>query len=112
MTRVALSVCTRMSGPIRRLLGPMKTRLQGYIKQARILFMVPINESDLDKEETHLQDLIQRLSTNFALLERCNKEWTVLLTELRGEEKTAKEKEYLWAADGNDGLIELLLDSR
>ena len=73
--------------------------------------MVPINESDLDKEETQLQDLIQRLSTNIALLERCSKEWTALLTELRGKEKTAEEKDYLRAADKDDGLIELLLDS-
>ena len=74
--------------------------------------MIPINESDLDKEETQLKDLIQRLSTNIALLERCNKEWTTLLTELlKGEEKMVEEKEYLWAADGNNGLIELLLDS-
>ena len=88
MTRVALSTFARMSGPIRRLLGLTKARLQGYIKQARTLFMVPINESDLDKEETQLEDLIQRLSTNIALLERCNKERTMLLTELpKGEEK-------------------------
>ena len=102
----------RMSGPIRRFLGLTKTRLQGYIKQARFLFVVPINESDLDKEETQLEDLIQRLSTNIALLGRCNKEWAMLLTELlKGEEKMAEEKEYLWATDGNYGLIELLLDS-
>ena len=87
VTRVALSMFARMSGPIRRLLGPTKARLQGYIKQARTLFMVPINESDLDKEETQLEDLIQQLSTNIALLERCNKEWTMLLTEMpKGEE--------------------------
>ena len=74
--------------------------------------MVPINESDLDKEETQLEDLIQRLSTNITLLERCNKKWTMLLTKLlKGEEKMAEEKEYLWATDGDDGLIELLLDS-
>ena len=67
--------------------------------------------NDLDKEETQLQDLVQRISTNITLLERYNKEWTMLLAELRGEEKVAEEKEYLWAADGDDGLIELLLDS-
>ena len=54
--------------------------------------MVPINESDLDKEETQSEDLMQRLSTNIALLERCNKEWTMLLTELpKGEEKMVEE---------------------
>ena len=36
----------------------------------------------------------------------------MLLTELlKGEEKMAEEKEYLWAADSVDGLIELPLDS-
>ena len=112
MTRVALSTFARMSGPIRRPLGPMKAHLQGYFKQARTLFMVPINESDLDKEVTQLEDLIQRLSTNITLLERCNKEWSTLLTEFpKGEEKMVEEKEYLCASDGDDRLIELLLDS-
>ena len=107
-----LSTCARISGPIRHLLGPTKAHLQSYIKQARTLFMVPINESDLDKEKTQLEDLIQQLSTSIALLERCNKEWTTLLTELlKGEEKMVEEKECLWAADGNDTFIELLLDS-
>ena len=84
-----------MSGPIRRLLGPTKARLQGCIKQLTTLFMVPINESDLDKEETQLGYLMQRLSTNIALLERCNEEWTTLLTELpKSKVKMAEEKVY------------------
>ena len=109
VTCIELSTFAKMSGPIRCLLGLTKAHLQGYIKQARTLFM---NESDLDKEETQLEDLIQQLSTNIVLLERCSKKWTTLLTELpKGEEKLAGEKEYLWAADSDDGLIELLLDS-
>ena len=36
----------------------------------------------------------------------------MLLTELpKGEEKMEEEKEYFWATDGDDGPIELLLDS-
>ena len=35
-----------------------------------------------------------------------------MLHGLKGEEKKAEEKEYLWAADGDEGLIELLLDSK
>ena len=31
---------------------------------------------------------------------------------LKGEEKAKKEKEYLWAADGEEGLMELLLYSK
>ena len=77
-----------MSGPIRRLLGPTKVRLQDYIKQARTIFMVPINVSDLEREEVELEDLIQQISMNIALLERCNKDWTTLLNELKGEEHT------------------------
>ena len=73
--------------------------------------MVPINVSDLEGEEVGLEDLIQRISTNIALLERCNKDWKTLLNELKGEEHIKEEKEYLWAADGDDGIIELILDS-
>ena len=35
---------------------------------------------------------------------------TLLKKLLKGEEKTAEEKEYLWAVDGEDGLIKLILD--
>ena len=66
VTRVVLSTFARMSGPIRCL---KKAHVQGYIKQARTLFMIPINESDLDKEKTQLADPIKRLSTKIALLE-------------------------------------------
>ena len=82
-----------MSGPIRRLLGPTKAQLQGYIKQARTIFMVPINVSDLEGEEVGLEDLIQQISTNITLLKRCNKDWTTLLNELKGEEHIKEEKE-------------------
>jgi len=60
------------------------------------------------------------LETNVALLERCNDKWTALLKELKGDSKKGdsktiaetEEKEYLWAAEGDDRFIELLLDSR
>ena len=31
---------------------------------------------------------------------------------MKGEEKFTKERGYLWATDGDEGLIELLLDSK
>ena len=55
------------------------------------------------------------MDTNTTLLERYNDEWKVLLKELKGDSKAAVEaedKEYLWAAEGDDGFVELLLDSR
>ena len=100
-----------MSGPIRRLLGPTKARLLGYVKKARTIFSAPIDEEDLDKEETMVEDVLQRITTNLILLERCNSDWLALLKELKGDEKAVEEKEYVWATEGDDGLIELLLDS-
>ena len=47
-----------MSGPIRKLLGPTKASLQGYIKNARVIFMTPVSDKDLEKEETIIEDLI------------------------------------------------------
>ena len=76
--------------------------------------MTPISDKDSEKDETIIEDLIQRMETNTALLERCNDEWKLLLEELKGDSKAgeAEEKEYLWAAKGDDGIIELLLDSK
>jgi len=68
-----------MSGPTRKLLGLTRARLQGYIKNARVIFMTPINEKDLEKEETELEDLVHRIDMNTAFLERCDEEWKVLL---------------------------------
>ena len=59
--------------------------------------MTPVSDKDLEKEETIIEDLIQRMETNTALLERCNDEWKALLKELKGDLKAAEaeEKEYL-----------------
>ena len=67
-----------------------------------------------------LEDLVQHLETSLAVLEWCNDEWKTLLKELKsdskkGDSKTiveTEEKEYIWAAEGDNGFIELLLDSK
>ena len=97
-----------MSGPIRRLLGPTKAHLLGYVKKARTIFSAPIDEKDLDKEETMVENVLQRITTNLILLKRCNSDWLTLLKELKGDEKAVEEREYVWAIEGDDGLIELL----
>ena len=53
-----------------------------------------------------LDDLIHRFSTNITLLEWCNQEWTSILNVMEGdsEEKIAKEREYLQAIEGSEGL--------
>ena len=48
-----------MSGPIRQLLGLTKARLQNYIKNARVIFMTPISDKDLKKDEAIMEDVIQ-----------------------------------------------------
>jgi len=73
-----------MSGPIRKLLGPTKARIQGYIKNAGILLTASIDK-DLEMEEMAIEDLAQRLETNVASLERCNNEWKTLLKDLKGD---------------------------
>ena len=40
---------------------------------AKTVLVQPVNETDLDKEETEVEDLIHRFSSNVVLLERCNK---------------------------------------
>ena len=35
-----------------------------------------------------------------------------LLRELKGDKRAVEEREYSWAAENNDGLMELLLDSK
>ena len=47
--------------------------------------MTPVSDKDLEKEETIIEDLIQRMETNTALLGRCNDEWKALLKELKGQ---------------------------
>jgi len=80
-----------MSGPIRRLLGPTKARLQGYIKWGKTILESPVDTSDLDKEETELDDLIHRFSMNINLLEQCNQEWSTLLNIMSDSDERATE---------------------
>ena len=65
-----------------------------------MMFLLPVYKADLDREETEIEDLNHQFSSNIALLERYNQEWTTLLHGMKGKERAAEEKEYLWAADG------------
>ena len=75
--------------------------------------MTPIADKDLESDKTTTKDLIHWMKTNMALSEKCNNNWKALLKELKSDPKAVKaEKEYLWAVEGDDGIIELLLDSK
>ena len=97
-----------MLGPIRKLLGPTRSHLQDYLKRAKLVFSAPIDEVNLEEEETATDDILQRITTNVSLLERCNDNWVTLLRELKGEEKTIEEKEYSWATEGDDDSKEMV----
>ena len=99
-----------MSGAIRKLLGPAKSRLLGYIAEAEKLLSLPI-QSETIEDEMNTDDLIERMNNNISILERCNRDWVSLLKGLKGEEKTAEEKEHTRVGEGTEGYIEVLLNA-
>ena len=96
-----------MSGPIRRLIGPTKSRLLQYVESASGLLEKKPVETELDKEESEAEDFANRISSNIALLEKCNRDWSNILKELKDDAKITEESEY--TRDGEDGFIEVLL---
>ena len=84
-----------MSGGIRKLIGPAKSRLEQCIEESENLLKTKVMaESDLDGEEGEAEYFINRLSTNSLLLERCNKDWANILKDAKGEVKATEEREY------------------
>jgi len=101
-----------MSGPIRKLLGPAKARLKGYLEDAEKFLTSPINEGDLEEEEAIIEEYIERINNNTAILERCDREWSVFLSGVKDKaEKVTEEKEHSRVAEGTDGYIEVLMNA-
>ena len=99
-----------MSGGIPRLIGPAKSRLEQCIEQAEALLKTKVTaESDLDGEESKVDYFIDRLSMNSLLLERCNRHWSNIIKDTKGEGKATEEQEYARATEGEDSFIELML---
>ena len=61
-----------MSGPIRKLIGPAKTRLQRYVEEASSLPSSAVEEKIVTEDELRVEEVIARINTNVSLLERCN----------------------------------------
>ena len=100
-----------MSGPIKKLIGPAKARLQRYIEEASSLLVLRIEEKSSEEDEIHVEEVIAHINTNVSLLERCNRDWSSLLKDLKSEECNKEEKEYQRVADGSEGYIEILMDA-
>ena len=100
-----------MSGPIKKLIGPAKARLQRYIEEVSSLLVLRIEEKSSEEDEICVEEVIARINTNVSLLERCNRDWSSLLKDLKSEECSKEEKEYQRVADGSEGYIEILIDA-
>ena len=98
-----------MSGLIRRLISPAKSRLLKYIETANGLVERKPAETQLDEEESEAEDFANRISTNITLLEKCNNDWSNILKEMKDNAKVTKEHKYAPVCEGEDGLIEALL---
>ena len=69
-----------------------------------------LRELELDEIESETEEYINRLSSNFPILQRCNKDWsTLILKEVKGEVKATEEREYTCIAEGEEGSIEVIL---
>ena len=108
VTRIRANV---MSGPIRKLIGPAKIRLQRYIEEAFSLLSSGVEERTLEDDEIRVEEVIARINTHVSLLEHCNCDWSGLLKDLKNEERSKEEKEYQRVAEGSEGYIELLMDT-
>ena len=62
-----------MSGPIRKLIGPAKTRLQRYVEEASSLPSSTVEEKTVMEDELRVEEVIARINRNVSLLERCNR---------------------------------------
>ena len=100
-----------MSGPIKKLIGPAKARLQQYIEEASSLLVLRIEEKSSEEDEIHVEEVIAHINMNVSLLERCNRDWSSLLKDLKSEECSKEEKKYQRVADGSEGYIEILMDA-
>ena len=76
-----------MSGLIRKLIGPAKTRLQRYVEEASSLLSSGVEEKTLEEDEIRVEEVIARINTNVSLLERCNRDWSTLLKDLKNEDR-------------------------
>ena len=100
-----------MSGPIRKLIGPAKARLQRYIEEASSVLSSGVEDKTLEEDEIRVEEVIARINTNVSLLERCNHDWSSLLKDLKTEDRSKEEKEYQRVAEGSEGYIEILMDA-
>ena len=60
-----------MSGLIRKLITPAKTRLQRYVEEVSSLLSSTVDEKTVTMDELRVEEVIACIDTNISLLERC-----------------------------------------
>ena len=70
-----------------------------------------MEEKTLEDDKLRVEETIARISNSSSLLECCNRDWSEVLKDLKGEEKTKEEKKLHELADGHEGYVGLLLDA-
>jgi len=57
-------------------------------------------------EEREVEDFVNRIFCNTVLLEKCNKEWSNISRETKGD---AEEREYARVSERENGFIDVLM---
>ena len=62
-----------MSGPIRKLIGPAKMRVQCYVEEASSLLSSAVEEKTVMEDELRVEEVIACINTIISLLQRYNR---------------------------------------
>ena len=62
-------------------------------------------------KEATIEEYVEHINKNVTILERCDREWGILLSKLKAEEKVTEEKEHARVAEGTEGYIETLMNA-
>ncbi|MCP3664057.1 MAG: DUF1759 domain-containing protein [Gammaproteobacteria bacterium] len=111
-----------MSGALRQVIGPTRSRLAKLLESAdEEMSIVSLYDSGLSQSENlqhlnrkkyHLQTLIARIEAAVSILDTKNNEWGQLLSQLDGDRLSAEEKILKQFMDDSDGFIIVMLNGR
>ena len=76
-----------MSEPLRKIIGLARGRLKKYLDEANSLLSQPVAEKSLEEDELQIEEVMNRITVSCSLLERCNRDWTDVMKNLKGNER-------------------------
>jgi len=93
------------------LLDQLSPAYSKQLRKQRLYWTLYQIKKEFEGDEITVETLINRLSSHVSMLERCNKDWTVVLNNTKNKSaKATEEQEYSSAADGEEGLIEAIFN--